>query len=500
MNKRLAEIILILLKYEDFITIDQIAETLNVSNRTIRNDLKSLDSLLPSMGLSLTKKTGMGIILEGSSSDKLKVYDTFKHSKTEQEIHSPIDRHHYILLKLCTLQYYRVFEFVDELFVSRATIHKDLIVIEEYLLKFKLNLERSNTLGISITGKERDIRSMMFDICASTGSSAFASIIKNKEDACSGQFVYRGLDLTDDEINHFISVSRLKYISTFTRLSLESLSQIAIHLLITLIRTQAGNAVQLSDGFKHELNGKPFQCEAHDLLDSLSEGYKVAFDPNEMYYIQIHLLAFQLDKESINMDTIDEFVSSLIATWSEITDLKLNEDYILKTRLLSHMIPVYTRVKHQIPVENDLMHEINQRFKSTYDITHSSIQEIPFWNQMRDEDIGFISLHLEAAIERNKKKLKTLIVHTTSLGARLLLHTKLENNLPDIEIIDEINIAEYNESLAQNYDIIISTVQLAPVDTPTITINNIITDNDITRLKNYIKPLLINKNNPRIRN
>ncbi len=497
MNKRLAEIILILLKYEDYITIDLIAKSLRVSNRTIRNDLKILDELLPPMGLSLIKKTGMGIFLEGSVADKLKVYDTFKHSKIEQQIDSPQDRHNYILLKLCTVDHYRIFEFVEELYVSRATIHKDLIILENFLNKFKIKLERSNTLGLSLIGRERDIRTMMFDVCASTGSSSFASIIKHKENACNGQFVYQGLDLTDDEINHFIDLSRLKYISTFTEQSLEALSQIAIHLLITMIRAKMNKPIKLSDGFINELKQKPFLNEASELLDNIEKGYKIVFSEDEKYYIQVFVLAFQLDESSVNFGAVEFFVNTVIKYWSIKCNLSLESDEILKNTLTTHMIPVFTRIKHGISVENDLMHEIKQRYKNTYTIVEKSIQKLEFWNQMRPEDIGFITLHLAASLERNKKTLNTLLVHGTFAGAKLLLQSKIKNNLPEIRITEEMNIAEYQPSFAQNFDLIVSTVQLNAMNTPIIIINNIMTDNDIIRLKNYITPIIIEKNSPR---
>lgn len=497
MNKRLAEIILILLKYDDFITIDLIAEALKVSNRTIRNDLKILDSLLPDMGLSILKKTGMGILLEGKASDKLKVYDTFKHTKIEQSIDTPIDRHHYIILKLTTVKYYRIFEFVDELFVSRATIHKDLVAIEEILEKFNITLERSNTLGLSLSGKERDIRNLMFDICASTGSSAFASIIKNKEKACSGQFIYQGLDLTDDEINHFIAVSKIKYVSSFTNLSLEALSQIAILLLISLIRNQSGNEITFSNEFISELLEKPYIKESNFLLSNISKAYHLELYPSEVYYIQIHLLAYQLNPDSINYDDIESFTLDLIQSWSKYFNLPLDQDETLRKMLITHMIPVHTRILHEISVENDLMHEIHQRYPNTFKVVQDTIQTFPFWKDMRDEDIGFIALHLAAALERNKQTLKTLLVHGTSLGAQLLLKSKINNNLAEIEIVKEVNIAEFHNEMALDYDLIISTVQLSTNVKPNIIINNIITDNDIIRLKNYIMPLVKNKNNPR---
>lgn len=57
MNKRLLDIAELLLNSSDYITVDTIAEKLNVSNKTIRNDLVILDEWLLEFNLSLDKKT-----------------------------------------------------------------------------------------------------------------------------------------------------------------------------------------------------------------------------------------------------------------------------------------------------------------------------------------------------------------------------------------------------------------------------------------------------------
>lgn len=63
MNKRLLDIAELLLNSSDYITVDTIAEKLNVSNKTIRNDLVILDEWLLEFNLSLDKKTGSGVII-----------------------------------------------------------------------------------------------------------------------------------------------------------------------------------------------------------------------------------------------------------------------------------------------------------------------------------------------------------------------------------------------------------------------------------------------------
>lgn len=78
MNNRVMKIVDVLLKEDSYITIDKISETLNVSNKTIRNDLQIVEEYLNENNLQLIKKTGVGICIEGSIKDKLLVMQTVK--------------------------------------------------------------------------------------------------------------------------------------------------------------------------------------------------------------------------------------------------------------------------------------------------------------------------------------------------------------------------------------------------------------------------------------
>ncbi len=55
-NERIIKIVSVLLNQDNFITIDQISNQLNVSNKTIRNDLHLVEEWLKENKLELIKK------------------------------------------------------------------------------------------------------------------------------------------------------------------------------------------------------------------------------------------------------------------------------------------------------------------------------------------------------------------------------------------------------------------------------------------------------------
>ncbi|KZL91596.1 HTH domain-containing protein [Clostridium magnum] len=65
------EIVKVLLKSEESITIDKIAEKVNVSNKTVRNDLEKVQEIIEENGLILLKKAGVGISVNGPEENKI---------------------------------------------------------------------------------------------------------------------------------------------------------------------------------------------------------------------------------------------------------------------------------------------------------------------------------------------------------------------------------------------------------------------------------------------
>ena len=103
-NKRILEIIRILLQQQGYITIREIAALLNVSNKTIRNDLALTEGYLDEYHLSLHKKTGTGIRIEGKESRKLSLLESVSQKIQLPGGYSPSARKIYIGLRLiaCT--------------------------------------------------------------------------------------------------------------------------------------------------------------------------------------------------------------------------------------------------------------------------------------------------------------------------------------------------------------------------------------------------------------
>ena len=156
MKKRTREILIEIIKSEE-ITISQLAESFDVSERTIRNDLNDINDFLQENDLSMVSignkkkiqheediKEAMNLI-----GDK----DFYSYKLSKEERKSMI-----AMLLIESSEYITLSKIADTLFVSRATIINDLGGVKEYLKSGNLTVISHANKGLRLEGLESDKR------------------------------------------------------------------------------------------------------------------------------------------------------------------------------------------------------------------------------------------------------------------------------------------------------------------------------------------------------
>ena len=162
MKKRTREILIEIIKSEE-ITISQLAESFDVSERTIRNDLNDINDFLQENDLSMVSignkkkiqheediKEAMNLI-----GDK----DFYSYKLSKEERKSMI-----AMLLIESSEYITLSKIADTLFVSRATIINDLGGVKEYLKSGNLTVISHANKGLRLEGLESDKRFFLLNI------------------------------------------------------------------------------------------------------------------------------------------------------------------------------------------------------------------------------------------------------------------------------------------------------------------------------------------------
>ncbi|GAA3313289.1 hypothetical protein GCM10020331_003090 [Ectobacillus funiculus] len=153
-SARERQILEILLSTTDELTVKELADTIQVSVRTIHRDLKKiLRMFLKEYDLSLLKKSGVGVQVSGSEQrvNDLKIF-LFSLSHIE---YTPEERQTIILCALLEAKdAIKLVGLANDLNVTVATVSNDLNKLEERLQTVELSLIRKRGYGVEIQGSE----------------------------------------------------------------------------------------------------------------------------------------------------------------------------------------------------------------------------------------------------------------------------------------------------------------------------------------------------------
>ena len=130
-SARAIEIIDILIKQSDYMTVSQISDQLKISKRTIFREMETVESLLEQLKISISKKTRVGIKIDATP-EQIQAFKVATESRTDQ-VYSQEARLNLLMIELLkSREPKKLFYFADLLKVSEATISNDMDKIEDW--------------------------------------------------------------------------------------------------------------------------------------------------------------------------------------------------------------------------------------------------------------------------------------------------------------------------------------------------------------------------------
>ncbi len=414
---RTAQIILLLADRSEPMTLAQIADIIGVSVRTVRYDLDTVQILAEKVGMSLVKKTGVGIQLEGSQQRRRLLRAMCKNLENTVEPFSPEDRKYIILKKMLTnRKLTTIDELSKRLFISRTAVHKDLERVEEWLVQYKLQLNKKPNLGIDIVGNEEDIRNAL----------AVLSVAKRQFD------FENGIGPTDFKRMDVFSVYKLQSLLPLDYMLLEDIIiesekrlgfvfsdevflNLATHIAIAMKRIEEGKAIEFSQEIFDELLQTQEYVVACWIGMRLLECFGIEIPENEVIYILAHILDGKKQQnagvEPVGHNQEEEdnrtaviMADEIAAIASQSLAMPLCNDQAFLNGLILHLRPTIRRLKCGLKLKNPIMDEIKSNYADIFSVAWMTGTVFErYINQKIDEDeVGYLALHIGAAVERNK--------------------------------------------------------------------------------------------------
>lgn len=481
MNRK-HEVINILLDRTNPITLHEIAAQLNVSERTIRNDLKDIEVVILKHELILLKKPRVGIQILGNEKNKNQLLmDLFQKKDDVTGGYSKQNREKFILSKLLEGKNRLYVEyFAKELYASKSSIEKDLFHVNNWLVKHKLKLVRKDNQGLYIEGSELDIR------------NAYAMIISDmKEEGVSINDTLKhslGIDILDIE-RILIGCER----EFHEHLGEANIKNLAFHIGLSIKRIRDNKAIKEmkeDDSFPIiHYQDNEFVIYLIRKLETLSN---IKFPTGEIQYIMMHLVGITIDHDFLNIGKqilphlrllANDIANAFIYNVESIVCLGLPNNVSFKESLMTHLLPTIYRLKYNLNLYNPLLQEIKENYAAIFALAKmvNPIFKKILGVEANDDEIAFIALHLSIAIEDTKAKHHIAIVCPMGRGISRFLLLKLEENFPNVNFLN-FSKKDIEEETSPYIDMVISTLEL-DIEIPYVVICPILSKEDIKKIQ-----------------
>ena len=485
-KKRYFEIINLVLNSNDEITIKDISNLYNITERSIRYDIDELN-------VFFQEKNNKDII--EINNNRLKIL----YSEDEIEgIVENIKEKEYFLSEneRVNILSYEIFlsknEFILQYFtekynLSKTTVRYSLKELNKIISEYGLVIDMNNNRGYKIIGSEINIRKYIINI--------LREYIKNTKEK---KIEYNPLKKI---IQKFYKKSRIEEskntinkILDYTRktISDEAFETLQIFLFISVIRNK--NGYEIEEDVENEIFlSKTMEfSKIREILEKI-ENIK---EKDIHYFVDFFLGSYSYNLEYsyfLNWILIESLIDQFIKLLSDKLKVNLTEDKILRKELLNHIKPAIYRMKNKFKLTESILSEVKKQYMELFIKTKSSLKIISdFIDLSFDEDeAAFITVMIQRAIMRNnpstllKKDPNILIVCGLGYSSSRFLYENINNRF-QVNIID---IIPFNQLENYNYlkkaDIIISTLDFKLDGMDVITVNAVMNEKDILKLKNY---------------
>lgn len=512
-KKRILNILELLLKTENYISVAEISSKIGYSIKTIRNDLQELEVFLNENNFFLDKKPARGIKLKKI----LDVNKTLLLSKIEPLIlqtPSYVRQKRILNISMELLVYgeLRIQDTMKRLYSSRSTISNDLNEVEKIFKGYKIYLVRNRNSKTSISAKERYIRSAIFDlITQSFDFNMFKNLLrelhKNKlnNEKILGKFelLLNANIFVRDTRDTRMLIELLLFISKcdldiFKDTSFDSYANIVLFTLISVYRNTLGKKVNLSDefiDFLDQIEYRKTQNEVFMLLDKISNKFYIEILKNDRYYIQFYFITLSKHMNDKCMHINDRnskiFLENLNDVIYEICQVDIEKDFDLYARFKNHFNKVLIRDMHNIKIVNPIKEDIAKNYSQSYNQAIRVVESLKrfFINKISDDEISYIAILIEYSKSKHKKNYKVILICFEDINIAYLMREKILENIDslDIDILENFN-SIYELSLS-GYDFMISTREVVIDMIPTVIVNPIILEKDFQIIRKFLKKL-----------
>lgn len=482
-DSRKQTLIYMLASRNDFVTADTLAETLNVSKKTVYRLINQINEESDNPTYIISQR-GRGYRLN----------DSINKGASKERTHegaTPVERRNIVMKKLLlsSPKGINVMDLYEPFYLGENTILVDEKIMGNILSKYGLDLIRKDR-ELKVVGEEKPLRQAINDLTISPYAELEANISQSKDlDKSATQFVQRQLAYIEKNLN--ISIPHPYNINIFSH----------IYILIDRVRkvgkVSASQLPTLTDiEFEKMAKEDEIAFVSKEVIRNVEKYLKTQLPIQESYYLFQYIISSRLqgreNPHSLKDKKAIDVTHFLIEQMGLRLNLKISHDSKLYLNLYQHIKPMLNRLDNQITIKNGLLEQIKIEYSDIYLQVIEACEELAkefTLPDINEDEIGYLTLYFAQYIEGNPGKIHVLIMCTTGIGTSELLRVKVQKLYPNIDVVDVIATRELNENILEHYnvDLIISTIEIPNnLNIPFIVVSAMLSASDQARLDKVV--------------
>ncbi|REI11244.1 PTS lactose transporter subunit IIB [Staphylococcus felis] len=488
LKNRERQIINMMLKNQSVpLRIYDIAQQLGVSSRTVHRELKSIEKSLSTLNISLIRQKNKGISIQGPSSSI---------SHLQQSIHSngPIDlsiEEQKVILLYALIQSSEPLKqlgLASEIGTSLQQLSKILDELEKDLEQFRIQLVRKRGSGVSIQGSEMKKRELLSQLMMERlNSLSVYSVIEN-------HFVFQSLTherLPMMDVKEIFQIERLLMddLDSLPYLLTESsYLNLIIHIALSVDRMKKKQYVSIDLNIVENMKTTLEFQVATSIATQLSKMYHIEFNTAEITFIAIHLQSSKRKHEKSGDLSID--IHQSIQKLVHLVESSLNMTFKNRRELIEglqlHITPALNRIQFNIETYNPMTQRIQASYPKLFIAIEKSVHVIWPTLSFSKHEIAFLVLHFGGVMKANSTHRRVLVVCSSGVGTSRILTNRLYEAFSNIDSIQQVSVGELKSLSLDNYDAIISTVDL-DIQHPYLTVNPLLPNYEVERTSRFLQ-------------
>lgn len=384
MENKYQKLIQILVKESRPVTSKELAYSLNVSTRTIRNYVKMINC---QQNNKIITSSNLGYMIDKQKIEKyLNEFNNSLPGGKEERIC-------YIIKKLLRNREHSIdlYDISDEIAISLETLKGDMVRVKEILIENNIYTNQNNEI-ISIEGSEKDKRKLLGKLLSgelnknllniNTLSSIFPECDLNKMASFLGELFSKHHYL----VNDYALLNMILEISIEIERIKKGFIQSERHAFIT---TFSKNEKKLINAISSEIE-KDYNIQ-YSKSEKVVLANIVLSNITKSDYLKLDIMQLKHTLDSSSFKLVNKLISQM-NDW-ELFDLN-NEKFLIKFSL--HIQSLLQRIEGENVIRNPLVNQLKQScplvfehaVEIAYTISHFTGKKVS------EDEVGFLALHL----------------------------------------------------------------------------------------------------------